>query len=221
MALDFAPYLANDDYTGAQPTVDYNSGYIAYPYPSADAGPSRTSDPGPFLSMAQPPWPEPNASTPRQSAFARSQSNTYASIPEHDTPILDAPHMASRYVSSSAFPDTPLSVDPSGLGGNDRHVSYANAFLNESGGDDDNESHWHESVGTPACEESKASEPTTPAASPAKQTPYAVNLDLPLSPLSPSNSHGNTAALDSPSPQKGAGPPRGQRRARTVAGSFR
>lgn len=217
MAVDFAPYLTESNlYTSEayqQPTVDYSTGYIAYPYQTA--GPLQAPDSGPFLSMAQPPSPDPNATTPRQATFARSHSNTYDVIPNDAS---TAPQMATRYVSSSAFPDTPLSVDPSGLGGNDRQVSYANAYLHENH-EGDTESLWDGSVSSPIYE--PASEPTTPAASLAKQTPQVANPEMPLSPISPSDSHLVTAApLHSPSPRKDAGPPRGQRRARTVAGSF-
>jgi hypothetical protein len=237
MAVDFAPYLTESNlypagaYHVDQPTVDYNTGYLSYSYQTPGAGPSRNADPGPFLSMAQPPSPDPNATTPRQSTFARNSSNTFDPNPEVDenhqssTPSMErVPRMSMRYVSSSAFPDTPLSVDPSGLGGNDRRVSYANA--NPYGADDGTGSESETGAGArwsreadPSSADSQAVKTPILALSPSV-VPRIVPAEMPLSPISPVNSQDHDS-INSPSPQKpGAGPPRGQRRARTVAGSF-
>jgi len=204
MALHLTPDLANPlfamynnlpaDHT---PMIDYSSGYISYPIYE-----TTSSQEGPFLYMPQDMSPDPT--TPRQATFARNPSNIYQPTPSEEEQRVSTSNtqVPTRYVSSSQFPETPLSVDPSGLGG-DRRASYANDSLddyewaNRSDDEDDEE----EEVAT--TKKLEVPSPTKP----------------PLSPISDIDS--NIQPLDVPvsvSPQKGV-PPRGQRRARTVAGS--
>ena len=206
MALHLTPDLANPlfamynnlpaDHT---PMIDYSSGYISYPI--YETTPSQE---GPFLYMPQD--ISPDLTTPRQATFARNPSNIYqpTTSQEERRVSTSTTQVPTRYVSSSQFPETPLSVDPSGLGGV-RRASYANDSLDDyewaNRSDDDDDEEEGDVAATKKLE----------IPSPTK---------TPLSPISDIDS--NIQPLDVPvsvSPQK-AVPPRGQRRARTVAGSY-
>jgi len=177
--------------------IDYSSGYMSYPIYET----STPSQEGPFLYMPQDISPDPT--TPRQATFARNPSNIYQPTTSDEERRVSTTQRPTRYVSSSQFPETPLSVDPSGLG--DRRTSYANDGLDAYDwanlSDEDDEEEEEEVV---TIKKLEVPSPTKP----------------PLSPISDIDS--NIQPLDVPvsvSPQKGV-PPRGQRRARTVAGSY-
>lgn len=206
MAVNLTPDLANSELYAMyndlpadhRPMIDYSSGYLSYPIYET----STPSQEGPFLYMPQDISPDPT--TPRQATFARNPSNIYQPTSSDEERRVSTTQGPTRYVSSSQFPETPLSVDPSGLGG-DRRASYANDGLdaydwaNRSDDDDDDDEE-----GVVTTTKLEVPSPTKP----------------PLSPISDTDS--NIQPLDVPvsvSPQK-AGPPRGQRRARTVAGSY-
>lgn len=208
MAVHLTPDLANPELyamynnlpINETPLIDYSTGYMSYPIYETNPNPTSSQE-GPFLYMPQDISPDPT--TPRQATFARNPSNIYLPT-EEERRVSNTNQVPTRYVSSSQFPDTPLSVDPSGLGG-DRRASYANHGLdnydwaNRSDDDDDDE------------EEEVVPKQKLEVPSPTKP---------PLSPISDIDS--NIQPLDVPvsvSPQKG-GTPRGQRRARTVAGSY-
>jgi len=204
MAVHLTPNLENPLYAmynnlpaDHTPMVDYSSGYMSYPIYET----STPSQEGPFLYMPQDISPDPT--TPRQATFARNPSNIYQPTTSDEERRVSTTQGPTRYVSSSQFPETPLSVDPSGLG--DRRASYANDGLDAydwaNRSDDDDEEEEEEVV---TIKKLEVPSPTKP----------------PLSPISDIDS--NIQPLDVPvsvSPQKGV-PPRGQRRARTVAGSY-
>jgi len=204
MAVHLTPNLENPLYAmynnlpaDHTPMIDYSSGYMSYPIYET----STPSQEGPFLYMPQDISPDPT--TPRQATFARNPSNIYQPTTSDEERRVSTTQGPTRYVSSSQFPETPLSVDPSGLG--DRRTSYAKDGLDAydwaNRSDDDDEEEEEEVVTTKKLE---VPSPTKP----------------PLSPISDIDS--NIQPLDVPvsvSPQKGV-PPRGQRRARTVAGSY-
>jgi hypothetical protein len=192
---------------------DYSSGYMSYPiYETTTAsGSASASESGPFLYMP-PTASSPDPTTPRQATFARNPSNIFQpSEDDQNRRVSTAKQVPTRYVSSSQFPETPLSVDPSGLGG--RRASYiegdgldAYDWANRSDEEDEDEEAVVPTMTTTTTTTAKLEIP-----SPTKP---------PLSPISDIDS--NIQPLDVPvsvSPQK-AGPPRGQRRARTVAGSY-
>jgi hypothetical protein len=215
MAVHLAPNLANPELYAMYdnlpadhtPVIDYSSGYMSYPiYETSTPNPNPSQE-GPFLYMPQDISPDPT--TPRQATFARNPSNIYLPNSSEEERRVSTSQGPTRYVSSSQFPETPLSVDPSGLGG-DRRASYANDGLdaydwaNRSDDDDDDNDEEEEKV--VVCEPKKLEIP-----SPTKP---------PLSPISDIDS--NIQPLDVPvsvSPTKGV-PPRGQRRARTVAAAY-
>jgi len=199
------------------PMIDYSSGYMSYPiYEPATPLSNPNQESGPFLYMPQPPSPDPT--TPRASTFARNPSNIYNPGADEDRRVSNSSTSTSaqipaRYVSNSQFPETPLSVDPRGLG--NRRTSYVNAAADEEELDDydwaaQEESDQEEKEKEEVVAVKKLEVPNT-LTSPTKP---------PLSPISPLDSN-IQPVLDVPvsvSPQKG--PPRGQRRARTVAGSY-
>lgn len=203
----------------AQPTVDYSAGYLNMPF-FTDQGidqtllePSPQMESGPFLSVQQPLSPDPRDITPRQSHFAHNMLNTVDGV-EFGHPITriasssslnQNPMLQSRYVSASAFPDTPLSVDPSGLGG-DRQTNYTPGGLE-----------WQNDSETGV--DLDGSQIKSGRTSPTK-------LDMPLSPLDEDNLSFTPSSVGSPTKPgagAGAGPgaPKGNnRRARSVASSF-
>jgi hypothetical protein len=210
MAVNLTPDLANSELYAMYnnlpadhtPMIDYSSGYMSYPIYET----STPSQEGPFLYMPQD--ISPDSTTPRQATFARNSSNIYQPTSSDEERRVSTTQGPTRYVSSSQFPETPLSVDPSGLGG-DRRASYANHGLDAydwaNRSDDENEEKEEEEEVVTSTKLEVPS-PTKP----------------PLSPISDIDS--NIQPLDVPvsvSPQKGGtGPPRGQRRARTVGGSY-
>jgi len=218
MAVHLTPDLANHEvynmYSHDQtPLIDYSSGYMSYPIYD------NPQESGPFLYMPQPTSPNPDATTPRQSTFNRNSSNVYQSQPsEEERRVSTSNNGPTRYVSSSAFPETPLSVDPRGLGSN-RQASYANAGLDEYDWADPLPDQDQDGDGEGEVEEEEEKP------SQAKLLAIPPPLEMPLSPISPIDANIQIEAtppiVENASPQKqGAGPPRGQRRARTVAGSF-
>jgi hypothetical protein len=204
------------------PTIDYGTGYMTYPYYSL---PQQSE--GPLLYTPQ--ESSSDLTTPRQATFARNSSNTflhpgYESDPQERRVSTSSTTQPTRSVSYSAFPETPLSVDPSGLGG-DRRISYSIAGLDNyewaepslGSSDDQSQSQSQsqtEEKGTNGLVDPTVSIMKLQFSSPVKSAP----VDMPLSPISPVDNIPNPVSEPS-SPQK-SGPPRGQRRARTVAGSF-
>jgi hypothetical protein len=216
-----------------QPSVDYGSGYLNMPfyiqqpdyeYTAGHHINGDASSGGPFLSVQQPASPDMNSITPRQAHFAHHTPNLNTVLYNNEDEAQSQRHTSSsygigngngngnehslinsRYVSGSAFPDTPLSVDPSGLGSLDRRISYANnARLDWPDDVDDQDQDSGNGAGNGGITETKVEK-----TSPTKQT-------LPLSPLSPSNQHpvsASSPAIKSPIPRPG-------RRARSVASAF-
>lgn len=208
-----------------QPTIDYDAGYLNMPFytqqPSLQPSPQLES--GPFLSVQQPMSPDPRDITPRQSHFAQNMVNTLddtsgaVDFSRVASTSNNNPVMTSRYVSASAFPDTPLSVDPSGLGGLDRRISYAAGDLewqNDTDTDTDTDTDYE------AVSHSHHSNDEVNVKS---ERPSPTKLDLPLSPSETNDfepgSSTTSSSASSPSkpgvPRVGAG-----RRARSVASSF-
>jgi hypothetical protein len=227
MAVHLTPDLANHEvynmYSHDQtPLIDYSTGYMTYPIYD-----DNIQESGPFLYMPQPTSPNPDATTPRQSTFNRSSSNIYHPEGQEDSSdrrvsTNNNNSGPTRYVSSSAFPETPLSVDPRGLGsGSNRQASYANAGLDEYD--------WADPLPDDNQDRDQGGEREEEKSNQAKllsiPVPPPLEMNLPLSPISPIDSNIQIEVpapiIENASPQKpGAGPPRGQRRARTVAGSF-
>lgn len=224
--LNMTPLEFNDGYMTDQllPTVDYGDGYLNMPFyiqqPDRISGTGQDltigqSTGGPFLSVQQPASPDLNAITPRQAHFAHHTPNLnlplyhnddedggdlqgqgYSSLSNENGSGLGP--VNSRYVSGSAFPDTPLSVDPSGLGGLDRRISYANNANTRLDWPDD-------------VDDEIKNEPTG--------SPMKSSLGgMPFTPLSPSNqppdgSRSPGTHIKSPVPRPG-------RRARSVASAY-
>lgn len=209
-----SPYPMDGSYMPdpLHPMVDYDAGYLSMPYYTTEEvaptpppnGSANLSESGPFLSVQQPMSPDPNATTPRQSTFAHNAINTTNTGQSlNTTPSIDAGSVfdqapAPRFVSASAFPDTPLSVDPSGLGGLDRRISYANAGLD-----------WCDDNANEAQAQGNDQDSVK------LEHPSPVKLDIPTSPSPHSQSRSNAS-----SPTKSPHPPRGARRARSVAAAF-
>jgi hypothetical protein len=233
MAVHLTPDLANHEvynmYSHDQtPLIDYSTGYMSYPIYD-----NNIQESGPFLYMPQPTSPNPDATTPRQSTFNRSSSNIYHPEGHEDSgdrrvSTSNNNSGPTRYVSSSAFPETPLSVDPRGLGsGSNRQASYANAGLDEYDWADplpDRDDNQDQDQGQGGEGEEEKPNQAKLLSIPVPP-PLEMNLPLPLSPISPIDSNIQIEVpapiVENTSPQKqGAGPQRGQRRARTVAGSF-
>lgn len=217
-----------------QPSIDYGGGYLNMPFyiqqPQPQSGDNEYNDNtdqsqsqnqgqgngGPFLSVQQPASPDMNAITPRRAHFAHHTSDSNLNVPlyEDDNQSQRAVSNSNsnsngkvnlRYVSASAFPDTPLSVDPSGLGGLDRRISYANANSARLDWPDDVD----DSNGNGEQDGVIKAELSSP-------TKTNNGLAIPLSPLSPSN----LAPTEASSPKIKSPVPRPGRRARSVASAF-
>lgn len=226
-----------------QPTVDYSAGYLDMPYyttqptPGPYPGTEAEYDSGPFLSVQQPMSPDPNAITPRQSHFAQNTSPNldYESSssgagsgagtgagdgPSSSTGLAHSQPLTSRYVSASAFPDTPLSVDPSGLGGLDRRISYANAGgLDWHSAHDSVPDHDHDREDEDEDEGDEVSRVIK------MELPSPSKPDMPLSPSSAPSHPGSAEGAGGSSFSAASSPvkspaPRPGRRARSVASAF-